>query len=87
MAPTQTLVHGWSKEQGFRCCFENGVKESLVSSVAQATDGRFLNLFIIHFSHAHATSELLKQGLISPGGRFNSAGSFILIINIISTFL
>ena len=37
MARTQILVHRWGPEQGFRGCFVDGLKQSLVSSAAQAT--------------------------------------------------
>ena len=35
MMQTQILVHRW--EQGFQCCFADGLNQSLVSSAAQAT--------------------------------------------------
>ena len=35
MLQTQILVHRW--EQGFQCCFADGLNQSLVSSAAQAT--------------------------------------------------
>ena len=36
MAHTQILVHRWGPEQGFWCCFTDGLDQSLVSSVVQA---------------------------------------------------
>ena len=57
----------------FRRCFEDGLEQSLVSSVAQATDGRlFFCLFIYYLFSLCPTSDLLKQELISPGGRLLS---------------
>ena len=37
MVPTQILVQRWNPEQGFWCCFTDGLNQSFVSSVAQAT--------------------------------------------------
>ena len=37
MARIQILVHRWGPEQGFRRCFEDGLNQKLVSTVAQAT--------------------------------------------------
>ena len=35
MSHTQILVHSWGQEQGFLCCFTDGLNQNLTLSLAQ----------------------------------------------------
>ena len=45
MTRTQILVHRWGPEQGFRCCFADGLNQSLVPFVAQVAHCCLLSSF------------------------------------------